>query len=257
MLPIKHKQIQSNHSILQFASPFGAALLYLIYITAVPTICSARDHYSVVLDRFVDVSPEEFMRRLDRERPPAPDPHSRVMIIAALPREGEVKRLTAAQERKLDSLLPVLRVHGRDGIYTVKILDSCQARLGLHARFVLLISETALTALTPVQLEAAVAHEIGHEYVWEDFERSRTHGDSEHVRELELFCDGIAAVTLARIGEDPGVWIAALERLYAQDRSRGLVHGNENEYPSLQERCRFIKQLRTWLLDGGKERPSR
>jgi hypothetical protein len=151
----------------------------------------------------------------------------------------------------------VLRAFGRDGIYTLKILDSRQARLGLHARFVLLISETALTALTPVQLEAAVAHEIGHEYVWDDFERSRARRDSEHVRELELFCDGIAAVTLARIGEDPGEWIAALERLYAHDRSRGLVYENEKEYPSLQERCRFVKQLRTWLLDGGKGRPLR
>jgi hypothetical protein len=176
------------------------------------------------------------------------------MVIAALPTKGEVNRLTAAQERKLDSLPPVLRAHGRDGIYRLKILDSRQARLGLHARSVLLISDTALMALTSVQLQAAVAHEIGHEYVWEDFEQSRARRDSEHIRELELSCDGIAAVTLARIGEDPGEWIVALERLYAQDRSRGIVYGNENEYPSLWERCRFIKQLRTWLLDGGKER---
>ena len=204
MLPIKKRPILSNRSILQFASPFGAALAYLIYIIAVPTTCSARDNYSVVLDRFVGQSPEEVLRRLDRERPPAPDPRLRAMVIAALPREGEVKRLTAAQERKLDSLRPVLRAHGRDGIYTLKILDSRQARLGLHARSVLLISDTALMALTSVQLQAAVAHEIGHEYVWEDFERSRARRDSEHIRELELFCDGIAAVTLARIGEDPG-----------------------------------------------------
>src|SRR5690349_21513861 len=130
MLSIKNKPIHLNRFILQLASWFGAVLAYLIYIIAMPTTCAARDHYSVVLDRFVGLSPEEFLRRLDRERPPALDPQLRAMVIAALPKEGEVKRLTVAQERKLDSLLPVLRAHGRDRIYTLKILDSRQARLG-------------------------------------------------------------------------------------------------------------------------------
>jgi hypothetical protein len=248
MLPVNYNPTLANRSILHSARCLRNAVPYLVYAAVVATTCRGGERYSAVLERFISSTPEAFLIWLEGQRPEVLNSDVRARVIAALPTEGEITRLTATQQRKLDSLRPVMRAHGRDGIYTVKVVEGRQARLGLHARFVILITETTLAALTPLQLQAAVAHEIGHEYVWEEFETARRRGDSPRLRELELFCDGIAAVTLARIEADPAEWISALERLYAEDRSRGMVYANENDHPILDDRRHFIKQVRSWLL---------
>ena len=66
----------------------------------------------------------------------------------------------------------MLKLHGRDTDYLFKVVESPQARIAIHARFVVLITDTALRLLTPSQLQALVAHEIGHEYVWEEYEEA-------------------------------------------------------------------------------------
>jgi hypothetical protein len=50
------------------------------------------------------------------------------------------------------------------------VVESRQAGLAIYARSVVLITDTALRVLTATQLQAPVAHEIGHEYVWDEFE---------------------------------------------------------------------------------------
>jgi hypothetical protein len=255
MLSVNHHAIPANRSILHVAAQLRTALPYLLYAAAAATSCGATDRYAAVLDRFTGATAEGILTRLAAGRPAVLDAVSRAQVIAALPTEGEITRLTPTQQRKLDALGPVLRAHQRDGIYLVKVVEGRQARLGLHARFVVLISETALAALSPVQLQASVAHEMGHEYVWEEFETARSSGDRARLRELELFCDGIAAVTLARLDADPVQWIAALERLYAEDRSRGIVYANENDHPTLADRREFVKRVRSMLAGGKPRRP--
>jgi hypothetical protein len=65
-----------------------------------------------------------------------------------------------------------------------------------------LISKSALALLDSDELQAAVAHEIGHEYVWAKHEAAWEQKDSRRLQELELFCDGVA--TLRYIWQD---WI--------------------------------------------------
>jgi hypothetical protein len=52
------------------------------------------------------------------------------------------------------------------------VIDVPQAAIGLHARAVILITESALTLLDADELQALVLHEVGHEYVWTEWERS-------------------------------------------------------------------------------------
>src|SRR5262245_13527528 len=63
-------------------------------------------------------------------------PALKAQVIASLPKEGEVRTLTAGQHRKLDSVVPVLKMYGRDMDYLFKVFDSLEARLAIHARFV-------------------------------------------------------------------------------------------------------------------------
>jgi hypothetical protein len=44
-----------------------------------------------------------------------------------------------------------------------------------------------------------VAHELGHDYVWDEFEEASTLRDNRRLQELELRCDGIAVIALQRL----------------------------------------------------------
>ena len=48
-------------------------------------------------------------------------------------------------------------------------------------------------ALSAAELQATAAHEIGHEYVWTEWNRAQQYADQERLKELELVCDAIAA----------------------------------------------------------------
>ena len=89
---------------------------------------------------------------------------AKARILRTLPPKGEVTKLNASARRKLAALSPLLRATGRDSVYEIKVVDVPLARIGLYERTVLLISETALTLVEADELQALVAHEIGHEY---------------------------------------------------------------------------------------------
>ena len=112
------------------------------------------------------------------------------------------------------------------------------------------MTSTALQILSAEQLQAIVAHEIGHEYVWLDYESARANGDSRRLRALELFCDGVALFTLARIGVEPRTLIDALRLLEFSDRSNGFVLESYS-HPMLPDRADFACEIKTWLYRDG------
>src|SRR5262249_17346869 len=154
------------------------------------TPCFAVDTVDQALDR---------LRRI--EPLPRLSPELRALVIAALPTEGEAKTLTAAQHEKVAAALaPVLRSHGSEADYLLKVVESPRAQVGIHSRFVILITDTALRVLTRGQLQAVISHEVGHAYFWNEYEAAQVAGDWARIRELELYCDGIAVLTLRRLG---------------------------------------------------------
>ena len=109
---------------------------------------------------------------LKRVRPPRVSAALKARIIAQLPHEGEVKPSTKMQA-KLAALAPILRYHERSSTTEIKMISVGHAFIGLHARAILLVSEEALEILTTEELQAATAHEMGHEYFWQEYELSR------------------------------------------------------------------------------------
>src|SRR5262245_58386993 len=85
---------------------------------------------------------------LDQSRPPAVLPEFKAAVLAALPAKGEIRNLKESARRKLAAAQEILRMHQRDAVYEVKVIDVPNAFVGLHARSVLVISETALNLLT-------------------------------------------------------------------------------------------------------------
>jgi hypothetical protein len=118
---------------------------------------------------------------LERLRPPCLPASLREKLISGLPVADDVGP-SAEGRAKLAALDPVLEYHGRKSVYEVKVIHVIQAFIGLHAHSVLLISEHALEMLTAEELGAAVAHEIGHEYFWGEYQEARKCNNPEKLQ---------------------------------------------------------------------------
>jgi hypothetical protein len=180
---------------------------------------------------------------LDTCRPAPVDAEEKAFVLKSLPSEGEVTELTESERQKLKELGPVLRLHAREGVYELKVIALPQAWVGLYERAVLLMSLPALRLLDSEELQAVVAHEIGHEYVWQEYALARTHNDIARLRELELACDALAVLTLARIGVKPDRLVTAVEKGLRFNRDRFGRPNNENSYPSLKARRELVKRM--------------
>jgi hypothetical protein len=208
-------------------------ILYLAAFFCLTRPCAAAEPYDDLIEQINHLGPL-----------PRIDPDLKRRVIASLPREGEVKAPSPAHRKKLESVIPVLKLYGRDTDYLFKVVESPQARVAIYARFVVLVTDTALRLLTPSQLQAAVAHEIGHEYVWEEYEDARNRKDWHRIRELELFCDAVALETLVKAGTPPSALMDALLIMTSSNERNGfLTEATRHSHPTLLERSRFSKDL--------------
>jgi hypothetical protein len=180
---------------------------------------------------------------LDACRPEPVSVPEKTAVLRSLPVDGAVTHFSTGERRKLDELDPMLCSQSRKGVYEIRIITVPQAWAGLHARAVLLISMPALVLLTSEELQALVAHEIGHEYVWQQYESARALKDAKRLRELELVCDAIAIASLRRIGVAPERLESATEKVFWYNRERLGVALNNRNYPSLKARRQLIKEM--------------
>ena len=167
--------------------------------------------------------------------------------LSSLPEEGEVTNLNAAARQKLAALVEVLRATDRDSVYDIKVMAVPQAAVALHERAIILISEPALTLLDADELQALVAHEVGHEYVWAERERAFRLADHSRLKDLELMCDAIAVVTLHGLGMDVSRLMAGVEKISRYNRERFGTADNEKDYPTVAERQAFAASVLAWI----------
>ncbi len=194
--------------------------------------------------------PGVFALLLETSRPAPASAVEKARTLSTLPEKGEVTKLNASARRKLAALAPLLRATGRDSVYEIKVVDIPVARIGLFERTVVVISEPALTLVDADELQALVAHEIGHEYLWTDYERASRLGDHSRLKELELLCDAFAIVTIRGLGKDPSRLITGIEKfMHYNERLFGTTY-NESGYPTLFERREFARAVRTWAARG-------
>lgn len=192
---------------------------------------------------FESVQGADFDALLRQLRRPAPPLAVRARVIETLPKEGALSP-TTEEAAKLERIQPVLAVHGRDHDLEVRLVEAGGlALVGLHARTVLLITREALGLSTPEELLAIMAHEVGHDYLWDEYDAARRQGDPRRLQEVELLCDGIAVITLERLGLDPEhLVLAAMKLLRHNERVPG-GRAIDAAYVPLNERVRFIRAV--------------
>jgi hypothetical protein len=174
-------------------------------------------------------------------RPEPVSQDEKTAVLQSLPREAAITTLNPAQRAKLDAVAAVLRVHHRDNVYEIRLIDVPQAWTGLHGRAVLLISAPALDVLNAAELQALIAHEAGHEYLFIEYESARAAGDHARLRQLETACDAIAVLTLTQLGIPAARLASAIEKIYWYNRKRFGLALDESSYPTLKDRRKSIK----------------
>jgi hypothetical protein len=178
---------------------------------------------------------------LNRIRLPALSTQERRLVQATLPRNGELKP-SRRQAEKLLPLQRVLQYHQRDGLIEVKVADAFQVAVGLHARSFILISAPALRLLDSEELQALAAHELGHDYFWNDYKEAVDTNNHERAQELELRCDAVAVLTLTDLGLNPRKLLSAVTTAYALNERFGPPLNGKLYVPE-QERVRFLQAL--------------
>jgi Zn-dependent protease with chaperone function len=167
-----------------------------------------------------------------------------------LPNHGEITDLSPRSAAKIRSLSRVLRAADRERVYVLKVVDVPQAAAANHLRSVLVITGPVLDLLDADELQAIVAHELAHEYVWRDYDDASKRRDNERLQELELVCDAVAVLILWRAGVDGAALPRALERIsrYNDDRLGRAM--NAASYPALMKRRELVRALTAALISG-------
>jgi hypothetical protein len=176
---------------------------------------------------------------------------SKARILPLLRKEDIISPSAEAQAR-LIALTPILEYHERNSVIELKILQAPQATTVFLAGGAVLITEPALRILTQGELQAAVAHELAHEYFWNEYELARQHRQSQRMQELELRCDGIAVMTLIELGFNPECLITGITTLMRYNEQKGFDTSSD-AYSSLDERIHFVRAV-ICLIETGDSR---
>lgn len=226
---------------------YGAELLTLLMVLSAVPGMTAEKHRSRgdgpaarALAFFENDGPILDPRFLGRLRPAPLSPALRAQVLTSLPTDGELPP-NRTEQAQLAALEPILGFHGRSGI-AIKVIDVGHAFVGLHARTVVLLSRDALALVTPEELQALAAHELGHEYLWNEYQAAMVSKTHARIQELELVCDGIAVMSLAAVGVDPAHLSAAVSKMTRYNERRGAT-ASADAYVSLGERLRFIDAM--------------
>ena len=194
------------------------------------------------------IAPARLLELAALTRPgPVSDEEKRA-ALSRLPAEGEVTQFSDASIEKLRSLSTVLRHAQRESTYVIKVVDVRRAAIGNYFRSAILISQPALELLARDELQAVIAHELGHEYVWTEYNDASNRSDANRMRELELVCDAIAVLTLRSAGLDEAALPRGLEKISRFNQTRFGTAVNERSYPTLAERRKLVRALSRALM---------
>jgi Zn-dependent protease with chaperone function len=189
---------------------------------------------------FEQIEARSFDDYLKRVRLPKVSEAFKAQVLANITK-GEEFRVSSRMQKAFAWLAPILNYHDRDSAIEIRVIGARELFIGLQGRAVLLISEKALTLLPVEELQAVVAHELGHEYFWGELMEARQQKRLEVIREIELRCDGIAVITLHRLGLDPSKLISALTRITMFNAR--LVSTDPLYHPAPNERSQFIRAM--------------
>lgn len=188
---------------------------------------------------FSEIKDANFDAYLKRVRLPRVTAAFKAQVLAQLA-NAEIVKPSEKMQARLTALTSILQYHEREAVLEIKVINAREAFVHFQGRSVLLVSENILRLLSVEELQAIAAHELGHEYFWGELMEARQQKNFDRMREVELYCDGIAVITLYRLGIDPAKLISALACIRAFNNRFST---DSLSYPLPTERSDFIRAM--------------
>ncbi len=192
--------------------------------------------------RLGDLTPDAIRERLQQMRQTAYVPG--LFLVNKI---VESKELPSASSKRIDqlkvALQPVLDYHER-GQMPIYVLRSEQPKAYLVERSVIIITTRLMVIASDEEIRGIVAHELAHEYIWDERVKAMKEKDGQLMRECELFCDAVAAFTLKVIGDEPASYGRILQRLTIMGSDKGSTTTKQSDtHPSLDTRIKLNRFL--------------
>ncbi len=192
------------------------------------------------LQFFSQIEDTNFDAYLKRVRLPKVNAEFKAQVLAQLA-TADIVKPSEKMQAKLAALTPILQYHERAAVLEIKVIQAREAFVSFQGRSVLLISENMLRLLSVEELQAVVAHELGHEYFWGELMEARQQKQHAMMREIELRCDGIAVIALQRLGIEAIKMTAAITKIIAFNAR--IITTDPLYHPLLSERIDFIRAM--------------
>ena len=163
----------------------------------------------------------------------------------------ELQRLPVVSGKEVDQLKavlqPVLAYHQRSQM-PIYVVRSEQPEAHMSNCAVIIITTRMMEIASAQEIRGIVAHELAHEYVWNERVQAKDANDEKLMREFELFCDAVAVFTMKELGDDPASLSRILERLALRNKVAGIAAGNTTRreaftHPSLDVRKKLNQFL--------------
>lgn len=188
-----------------------------------------------------------FASYLKSIRPRQISPELKAKYVAIFPKQDVVTPSAEGMD-KLAALGPILEYYGRSSVVDVKVVRMGQPIVLFLAGAAVVISEEALNLFSAKELQAVVAHEMGHEYFWSEWQTARLNKKYEKMQEIELRCDGMAIIALSQLGLNPQTFIKAITKLA---RAYG-PRINMEYYTPFEERVKFCQTIMKMVNERGE-----
>lgn len=216
----------------------------LIQAQAITNASSPKSETGLALQYFTQIGNgkgnlDEYLKSI---RPVGVSAEQRARLVASI-RKEDIVAPSPERQIKLNALRPVLEYHERAAV-EVKILHFPipLAWAGFLEGAAVVVSEDALDLLTAEELQAVIAHELGHEYFAAEFESARKNKQWNKVKEVELRCDAISIITMKSLGLNPDSLVSGVSKLTKFNEGHG-VKSNPNLVTSLDDRLNFCKTM--------------
>jgi predicted Zn-dependent protease len=195
------------------------------------------------LARLGDLSSDTVRRRLNEMRPPAYQPGP--VLLNEIIKQLQLTVVSGERiERLKAALQSVLAYHERDGKLPIYVVRSERPKAFVVMGAALFITTKLMLITNEEELRGLVAHELAHEYLGDERKQAIQSRDEGRLREIELFCDAVAALTLKELGDDPACYERALKRMTYIGITAGSATRSETKtHPSLDVRMK----LNQWL----------
>ena len=228
----------------------SSVLAWQLVVVSIASNAPAQSGFLTSPQELLAMDPAAFVEWLDSNRPKPMAPEERARIFRSLPRQGRRTRFDASARQKVAGMQGFLRAAGRDSTYEILVVEAPQVRIGLYARRVILVSEPVLKLLDVAELQAQLAHETGHAYLW-GADAPASAMDYRRAKDLELLCDAIALATLHRLRLDPSRLMTGVEKI-TRYNWKFDENVDESNYPTLAERRRYAREVIAWLERGSR-----